>query len=60
MNVHAATREILAECDVAIKFPGLPLGFYGDWLRVAAGEAHHFTLLRAHLRAPCPRGVGRS
>jgi uncharacterized ferritin-like protein (DUF455 family) len=31
------------------RFAGLPPDFYRDWLRVAAEEAHHFTLLAEHL-----------
>jgi uncharacterized ferritin-like protein (DUF455 family) len=29
----------------------MPAEFYGDWLKVAAEEAYHFSLLREHLRA---------
>ncbi len=29
----------------------MPRAFYLDWLRVASEEAHHFSLLRAHLRS---------
>ena len=29
----------------------MPDAYYTDWLRVAFEEAHHFTLLDAHLRA---------
>ena len=37
--------------EVLVGFPGLPEAFYRDWLQVAAEEAHHFTLLRDHLRS---------
>ena len=32
------------------RFGGMPEAFYRDWLRVAAEEALHFSLLRAHLQ----------
>ncbi|MFX5998845.1 DUF455 family protein, partial [Acinetobacter baumannii] len=35
--------------DIAWRFPGMPEAFYRDWLRIAAEEALHFTLLRDHL-----------
>jgi len=31
------------------RFAGLPGAYYRDWLRVAAEEAHHYTLLADHL-----------
>ena len=32
------------------RFDGMPADFYTDWLKVAAEEALHFTLLREHLQ----------
>lgn len=36
--------------DAIYRFRDLPLEYYGDWLKVAAEEAGHFSLLREHLR----------
>jgi len=53
--IHALTHiefnAINLALDAAYRFRGLPHQFYGDWLRVAAEEAHHFGLLCDHLRA---------
>ncbi|MDP2834057.1 MAG: ferritin-like domain-containing protein [Pseudomonadota bacterium] len=48
---HIEFNAINLALDAVQRFPGLPTGFYGDWLQVAAEEATHFTLLRDHLRA---------
>ena len=48
---HIEFNAINLALDAVQRFPGLPPGFYGEWLRVAAEEAYHFTLLRDHLRA---------
>jgi uncharacterized ferritin-like protein (DUF455 family) len=48
---HIEFNAINLALDAVQRFPGLPAGFYGDWLHVAAEEAYHFTLLRDHLRA---------
>jgi uncharacterized ferritin-like protein (DUF455 family) len=37
--------------DAAWRFAGMPPKYYADWLRVAAEEAHHFSLLRAQLQS---------
>jgi len=37
--------------DAVYRFRGLPRDYYADWIRVAAEEAYHFTLLRDHLVA---------
>ncbi len=47
---HIEFNAIDLALDAAWRFAGLPEAFYCDWLRVAAEEAHHFTLLRAHLQ----------
>lgn len=31
------------------RYDGMPAQFYADWVRVAAEEAYHFSLLRDHL-----------
>ena len=36
--------------DAVWRFDGMPRAFYLDWLRVAAEEAQHFSLLRTHLQ----------
>lgn len=46
---HIEFNAINLALDAIWRFPGLPEEFYTDWLRVAAEEAHHFTLLTAHL-----------
>ncbi|HMM84313.1 ferritin-like domain-containing protein [Azohydromonas sp.] len=46
---HIEFNAINLALDAAWRFPGLPETFYRDWLRVAAEEALHFTLLAAHL-----------
>ena len=52
--IHALTHiefnAINLALDAVQRFPDLPPEFHGDWLRVAAEEAEHFSLLRAHLR----------
>lgn len=47
---HIEFNAINLAWDAVYRFRGLPAEFYGDWIRVAAEEAHHFTLLRDHLR----------
>ena len=48
---HIEFNAINLACDAASRFQGLPHEYYADWLRVAAEEAHHFSLLQARLRA---------
>lgn len=48
---HIEFNAINLALDAAYRFRGLPRDFYGDWLQVAAEEAQHFQLLRAHLRS---------
>lgn len=48
---HIEFNAINLALDAAHRFRGLPRAYYGDWLLVAAEEAHHFSLLREHLRA---------
>ena len=47
---HIERNAIDLALDACWRFAGLPEGFYRDWIGVAAEEAHHFTLLREHLR----------
>ncbi|TFY98743.1 ferritin-like domain-containing protein [Ramlibacter rhizophilus] len=48
---HIEFNAINLAADAAWRFEGLPRAFHEDWLRVAAEEAFHFTLLREHLRS---------
>jgi uncharacterized ferritin-like protein (DUF455 family) len=48
---HIEFNAINLALDAAWRFDGMPREFYIDWLRVAAEEAHHFSLLREHLAA---------
>lgn len=47
---HIEFNAINLALDAAWRFAGMPQAFYLDWLRVAREEAHHFSLLRAHLQ----------
>ena len=46
---HIEFNAIDLALDATWRFGGLPQAFYRDWLRVAAEEARHFSLLEAHL-----------
>ena len=48
---HIEFNAINLALDAVWRFPGMPEDFYRDWLRVAAEEALHFTLLREHLQS---------
>jgi uncharacterized ferritin-like protein (DUF455 family) len=48
---HIEFNAINLALDAVWRFAGMPDAFYRDWLRVAAEEALHFTLLREHLRS---------
>jgi uncharacterized ferritin-like protein (DUF455 family) len=48
---HIEFNAINLALDAIWRFPGMPREYYADWLRVAAEEALHFSLLRAHLQA---------
>ena len=47
---HIEFNAINLALDAAWRFDGMPREFYLDWLRVAAEEAYHFTLLHDHLQ----------
>jgi uncharacterized ferritin-like protein (DUF455 family) len=47
---HIEFNAINLALDAAYRFRGLPRDYYADWLKVAAEEAYHFSLLRGHLR----------
>jgi uncharacterized ferritin-like protein (DUF455 family) len=46
---HIEFNAINLALDAVWRFPDMPHDYYGDWLRVAAEEALHFSLLDAHL-----------
>jgi uncharacterized ferritin-like protein (DUF455 family) len=46
---HIEFNAINLALDAVWRFDGMPRAYYLDWVRVAAEEAHHFTLLRDHL-----------
>jgi uncharacterized ferritin-like protein (DUF455 family) len=47
---HIEFNAINLALDAIWRFPGMPRAYYLDWLQVAAEEARHFSLLRAHLQ----------
>ncbi|MDX8401799.1 MAG: ferritin-like domain-containing protein [Mariprofundaceae bacterium] len=48
--VHIEFNAINLALDAIARFAGMPRAYYLDWLRIAAEEAYHFEILRAHLR----------
>jgi uncharacterized ferritin-like protein (DUF455 family) len=46
---HIEFNAINLGLDAVWRFAGMPVAFYVDWLKVAAEEAHHFSLLSARL-----------
>jgi uncharacterized ferritin-like protein (DUF455 family) len=48
---HIEFNAINLALDAVWRFAGMPDDYYADWLKVAAEEALHFTLLAAHLRS---------
>jgi len=48
---HIEFNAINLALDAVWRFPGLPADYYSDWLRVAAEEALHFSLLADHLQS---------
>ena len=47
---HIEFNAINLALDAIWRFADMPDAYYRDWLQVAAEEAQHFTLLRAHLQ----------
>ncbi|MDP1566721.1 MAG: ferritin-like domain-containing protein, partial [Polaromonas sp.] len=47
---HIEFNAINLALDAAWRFDNMPPAYYLDWLRVAAEEAHHFSLLRELLQ----------
>lgn len=48
---HIEFNAINLALDAAWRFEGMPDAFHHDWLRVAAEESYHFTLLAQHLQS---------
>lgn len=48
---HIEFNAINLALDAIWRFDHMPRSYYADWLCVAAEEAHHFSLLRAHLQS---------
>jgi uncharacterized ferritin-like protein (DUF455 family) len=48
---HIEFNAINLALDAIWRFSGLPENYYFDWLRVAAEEAKHFSLLQDHLQS---------
>ena len=48
---HIEFNAINLACDAISRFQGLPADYYADWIRVAAEEAKHFSLLQTRLHA---------
>jgi uncharacterized ferritin-like protein (DUF455 family) len=48
---HIEFNAINLALDAVWRFPGMPVPYYVDWLRVASEEALHFTLMREHLQS---------
>ncbi len=48
---HIEFNAINLALDAVWRFDSMPRQYYRDWLNVAAEEAHHFSLLRAHLQS---------
>ncbi|MDK2123710.1 ferritin-like domain-containing protein [Parachitinimonas caeni] len=47
---HIEFNAIDLALDAVARFDGMPESYYADWLRVAAEEALHFSLLQGHLQ----------
>lgn len=50
-SAHIEFNAINLALDAVWRFAGMPDDYYADWLRVAAEEALHFSLLSDHLKA---------
>jgi len=48
---HIEFNAINLALDAVWRYEGMPAQFHADWVRVAAEEAYHFSLLREHLAA---------
>jgi uncharacterized ferritin-like protein (DUF455 family) len=48
---HIEFNAVNLALDALWRFPGMPIQYYTDWLRVAKEEAYHFSMLAAHLKS---------
>src|SRR3954470_17039170 len=48
---HIEFNAINLAADAAWRFDGMPREYHLDWVRVAAEEAFHFSMLREHLQS---------
>jgi uncharacterized ferritin-like protein (DUF455 family) len=48
---HIEFNAVNLAWDAVYRFRSLPLGWYDDWVQVAAEEAKHFAMMRARLNA---------
>ena len=48
---HIEFNAINLALDAVWRFAGMPRAYYLDWLKVAAEEAYHYSLLRAQLQS---------
>ena len=48
---HIEFNAINLACDAVYRFRELPQAYYADWVKIAAEEAYHFSLLQGRLRA---------
>jgi uncharacterized ferritin-like protein (DUF455 family) len=48
---HIEFNAVNLALDALWRFAGMPDRYYHDWLRVAREEAHHYSLLSAHLES---------
>ncbi len=55
---HIEFNAINLALDAVWRFADMPRDYYRDWLRVAAEEAQHFSLLREHLRSSLGHDYG--
>ncbi len=46
---HIEFNAINLACDAVFRFQQMPRSYYDDWVRVAAEEAEHFSMLRGYL-----------
>lgn len=48
---HIEFNAINLACDAVYRFRDLPRTYYADWVKIAAEEAYHFSLLQGRLQA---------
>lgn len=48
---HIEFNAMNLALDAIWRFPGMPLEYYEDWLKVAKEEAYHFSLVNEHMQS---------